>query len=59
MTKTETFCDICGEKMERTGKRILFRDGWAEEGELDICNSCMEKLIEYIQNRQLERSTTS
>lgn len=57
MTKTETYCDICGEKINPFEATRLFIHEW-ERHEMDLCKSCTTWLLDLIADRQVEKTMT-
>lgn len=57
MTKTETYCDICGKKINPFEATRLFIHEW-ELHEMDLCKKCTTWLLDLINYRQTEMSTT-
>lgn len=58
MTKTETFCDICGDKVRPFGVTRMTLTEW-EYRKMDLCKTCTNWLLDLIADRQVEKSTTS
>lgn len=57
MTKTETYCDVCGRKVNPCDATRMVINEWKRH-EMDLCKKCTTWLLDLIAYRQTEMSTT-